>query len=50
MLLFKVANIFSMYPFYRGKNDVEILDGKYEGIYSWVTLNYAKGKMIMNLY
>lgn len=34
------------YPFANTENDVSILDGKYEGIYSWVTLNYALSKQL----
>ncbi len=38
-----VSALFDTYPFYKRDEDVSILDGKYEGIYSWVTLNFAKG-------
>jgi Golgi nucleoside diphosphatase len=38
-----VKSLFSKYPFVYGREDVGILDGKFEGIYSWLTLNYALG-------
>jgi hypothetical protein len=37
--------LFKKYPFQAKKPDAEIMDGKYEGIYSWVTLNYALSKL-----
>jgi Golgi nucleoside diphosphatase len=38
-----IEQLFAEYPFAspRGVDAVSILDGKYEGIYSWLTLNYA---------
>lgn len=37
-----MKNLFKRYPFtFNAQEDVSILDGKYEGIYSWLTLNYA---------
>lgn len=42
LIFFKIKALFSKYPFkIKGDEDVSILDGKYEGIYSWLTLNYA---------
>jgi Golgi nucleoside diphosphatase len=35
--------LFGKYPFDHDQDDVGILDGKFEGIYSWLTLNYALG-------
>lgn len=43
-ILEEVKKLFTTYPFYFNDNHIEILDGKYEGIYSWVTLMYAQGK------
>lgn len=40
-ILGNIENLFKKYPFVSESNDVGILDGKYEGIYSWLTLNYA---------
>lgn len=40
-ILKNIGNLFKTYPFASNANDVGILDGKYEGIYSWLTLNYA---------
>lgn len=39
-ILKDIQHLFQKYPF-KGHEDVSILDGKYEGIYSWLTLNYA---------
>lgn len=37
-----MKSLFKRYPFsFNSIEDVSILDGKYEGIYSWLTLNYA---------
>jgi guanosine-diphosphatase len=47
-ILEKVESLFNRYPFYMRDDDVSILDGKYEGIYSWITLNYAKGRASYN--
>lgn len=41
-ILENIGKLFKKYPFiFHPENDVGIMDGKYEGIYSWVTLNYA---------
>lgn len=42
-ILNNIKKLFHGYPFLfnESKDDVSILDGKYEGIYSWLTLNYA---------
>lgn len=40
-ILENIRGMLKKYPFANTENDVSILDGKYEGIYSWVTLNYA---------
>ncbi len=42
IIFIKVKTLFKRYPFtFNPQDDVSILDGKYEGIYSWLTLNYA---------
>lgn len=40
-ILENISSLFKKYPFQSQKPDAEIMDGKYEGIYSWITLNYA---------
>lgn len=40
-ILDNVRNLLKKYPFLNTYEDVSILDGKFEGIYSWITLNYA---------
>ncbi len=40
-ILDSIDELFDSYPFISDEHDVGILDGKYEGIYSWLTLNYA---------
>lgn len=40
-ILASIRKLFDRYPFQTKSNDPEILDGKFEGIYSWLTLNYA---------
>ncbi|CAF0738016.1 unnamed protein product [Brachionus calyciflorus] len=41
-ILKNIKELFMRYPFkIKGDDDVSILDGRYEGIYSWLTLNYA---------
>ena len=47
-ILNSVNKLFDAYPFYRTKNDVQILDGTFEGIYSWITLGYAKGNRLLS--
>ena len=46
-ILKDIQNLFKKYPF-KGHEDVSILDGKYEGIYSWLTLNYALSNLKLN--
>ena len=45
-ILESIDKLFDTYPFLTGSNDVGILDGKFEGIYSWLTLNYALSKVL----
>ncbi|RMZ93452.1 ectonucleoside triphosphate diphosphohydrolase 5 isoform X1 [Brachionus plicatilis] len=41
-ILDHIRDLFKKYPFrIKTETDVAILDGKFEGIYSWLTLNYA---------
>ena len=39
-----------IYPFKHTEKDVDIMDGKYEGVYSWLTLNYALGTLFVILF
>jgi Golgi nucleoside diphosphatase len=43
-ILENIRNLLKLYPFRNTYDDVSIMDGKYEGIYSWLTLNYALSK------
>lgn len=40
-ILDNVRNLLKKYPFLNTYDDVSIMDGKFEGVYSWITLNYA---------
>ncbi|KAK9870841.1 hypothetical protein WA026_009806 [Henosepilachna vigintioctopunctata] len=47
-LLQSVRNLFELYPFMKGPNSVEIMDGTDEGIYSWFTVNYLLNRISAN--
>lgn len=47
-ILYKVKNLLKIYPFKLKENDVDIMDGKYEGVYSWLTLNYALDNFVQS--
>lgn len=46
MILNLVRDMLYKYPF--RVNDVEILDGKHEGVYAWTTVNYLLGNLNTN--
>ncbi len=46
-LTLKVKGLLKIYPFKHKEADIDILDGKYEGVYSWLTLNYALGDLLV---
>ncbi|KAG1446603.1 hypothetical protein G6F46_011872 [Rhizopus delemar] len=45
-ILRSVRNYLQKYPFpIAGDNGIEIMDGKDEGVYAWITVNYLLGKL-----
>ncbi|KAG0762936.1 hypothetical protein G6F61_003993 [Rhizopus arrhizus] len=45
-ILNAVRKLLESYPFFiAGDNAIEIMDGKDEGVYAWITVNYLLGKL-----